>query len=190
MRAKTTVRFRIDFTSKWLGSAAFFGGLGFFLLCVFYFGFTNLFDLNILQILFQMLLPMAVLGAVVVLLHVMRYDSAQLVIALAGAYSLLMLIRSFTYGGIVSIILGVVWYALSTLVCLLMLNGALRDKGYLTAVFLIPAVFRAVVVVVFRYILTLELFLLVQEMAMLSGLISFGMTAMCMEEVRIKRKDE
>lgn len=190
MATKVPVRLRIDFKSKWLGSAAFFGGLGFFLLCVYYFGFTNLLDCNIGQILFHMLLPMAVLAAVVILLHVLHRDSAQLVIALAGIYSLLMLIRSFSYGGTVSIIVGVIWYALAAAVCLMMLTGFLTDKGYLTAAFLIPAVYRIVFVDVFKYVLTLSFIDFVQEIAMLCGLVAFGMTALCFEVVPVKRRTE
>ena len=190
MFKSNSVRFRIDFGSKWLGAAAFFGGLGFFLLCVYYFGFVNLFDCNILQILFYMLVPMVALAGMVILLHVVHLDSAQLVIAGAGIFSLLMLIRSFSYGSVLSVILGVVWYAAAALVCLLTLTGFFKEKGFMAAAMLVPAVFRIVFVDLFQYVLTLSLISFVQELAMLSGLTCFGITALCFIPVQPKRKSE
>lgn len=188
MSTKQAVRLRINFKSRWMGSAAFFGGLGFFLLCVYYFGFTNLLDCNIGQVLFHMLLPMVVLAALVVLLHVLHYDSSMLIIALAGVYSLLMLIRSFSYDGTISIILGALWYTVCAAICLIMLTGFLTDKGYLVIAFLIPVVFRVVFVDVFQYIFTLSLIDFVQEIAMLCGLLAIGMSAMCFDTVPIKQR--
>lgn len=190
MFKNNSVRFRVNFESKWLGAAAFMGGLGFFLLCVYYFGFVNLFDCNIIQILFFMLVPMVALGGMVVLLHVMRYDAAQLIVAAAGVFSLIMLIRSFTYGSMLSIIVGVVWYAMAAIVCLLTLIGFFREKRFMVAAMLIPAVFRIVFVDLFQYVLTLSFISFVQELAMLAGLACFGITALCFEPVQAKRKSE
>ncbi|MBR5191625.1 MAG: hypothetical protein IKW34_06350, partial [Clostridia bacterium] len=140
------------------------------------------------QILFCMLLPMATLASVVILLHVLRYDSAQLITALAGVYSLLMLMRSFSYGGALSIIVGVLWYAICAAVSLFMLTGFLRDKGYLVVAFFVPVVYRIVFVDIFKYVLTLSLIDLVLEVAMLCGLVSFGMSALCMDTVPIRQR--
>lgn len=188
MSTKGPVRLHIDFKSKRLSSATLFCGVGFFLLCVYYFGFTNLMDCNIGQIIFHMLLPMATLAAVVILLHVMHYDSAQLVIALAGVYSLLMLIRSFSYNGTIAIIVGALWYTLCACICLIMLTGFLTDKGYLVVAFLIPAV-CGLVADVFQYVLTLSLIDLVQEVAMLCGLVGFAMAALCIAAVPVKTRN-
>lgn len=188
MSTKQAVRLRINFKSRWMGSAAFFGGLGFFLLCVYYFGFTNLLDCNIGQMLFHMLLPMGVLAALVVLLYVLRYDSSMLIIALAGVYSLLMLIRSFSYDGAISIIIGALWYTVCAAICLIMLTGFLTDKGYLVIAFLIPVVFRIVFVDVFQYIFTLSIIDFVQEIAMLCGLTALGMSVLCFDTVPIKQR--
>lgn len=188
MSMKVPVRLHMNFKSRWLGSAAFFSGLGFFLLCVYYFGFTNLLDCNIGQILFHMLLPMAALASAVILLHVLRYDSAQLITALAGIYSLLMLIRSFSYGGAISIIVGTLWYTVCAAICLFMLTGFLTDKGYLVVAFFIPVVYRIVFVDIFKYILTLSLIDLVLEVAMLCGLVGFGMSALCMVTVPVRQR--
>lgn len=188
MSTKGPVRLHINFKSKWLGTAALFGGLGFFLLCVYYFGFTNLLDCNIGQILFYMLLPMASLAALVVLLHVLHYDSAQLMIALAGVFSLLMLIRSFSYDGTISIIVGALWYTVCVGVCLTMLTGFVTDKGYLCVVLIVPAVCR-VFIDVFQYVFKLSFIDLVQEVAMLCGLMAFGMAALCLEGIPVKQRE-
>lgn len=190
MIKNNSLRFHVNFGSKWLGAAAFFGGLGFFLLCVYYFGFVNLFDCNILQILFFMLLPMIALGGMVILLHVLHYDSAQLIIMAAGMFSIIMLIRSFTYSSTLGVIVGIVWYALATIVCLLTLTGFFRENVFMVAAMLIPAVFRIVFVDLFQYVLTLSLITFVQELAMLAGLACFGMTALCFEPVQNKPRSK
>ena len=189
MSTKVPVRLHVSFKSRWLSPAAFFSGLGFFLLCVYYFGFTNLLDCSFGQIVFHMVLPMITLASVVVLLHVLRYDSAQLLTALAGLYSLLMLVRSFSYEGAISIIMGALWYTICVAICLIMLTGFLTDKGYLVVAMLIPAVYRFVVVGIFKYILTLSLIDLVQEVAMLCGLVGFAMSALCLYTVPIKQRN-
>ncbi len=187
MASNKSTRLHVDFKSKWMGSAAFFGGLCFFLLCVFYFGFTNLIDLNIIQILLYMLLPMVVMAALVVLLHVLHHDSVMLILALGGVYSLLMLFWSLSYGNIINLIAGIVWYALTALICLLMITGALSDKGYLVIAFIAPVLVR-LVVIVFQCVLTLSLTKFVREIAAVCGLVAFGLTALCF--VPIKRKTE
>ena len=190
MTTNNKIRFRINFESKWLGAAAFFGGLGFFLLCVYYLGFVNLFRTNILETIFYMLLPMIAMGGTVIILHVMRYNSAQLVIAAAGIYSILMLLRSFSYDGIVWIIIGVVWYLATALICLLTLTGGIREKRIMAIALIVPAVFRIAIVDWFQYVFKLSFVSYIQELAMLAGLACFGVSALCFEPLQSKRKGE
>ncbi len=187
MASNRRARHHVDFRSSWVATAALFAGVGFFLYCVYYFGFTNLLDCNIGQILFYMLLPMAVLAAVVVVLRVMQYDSMQLLSLLAGAYSVLMLLGSFSYGNWIHTIIAVVWYLVLLALSALMLTGNLADNKILAGAFLVTAVVRFLVVDIVKYILTLSLITFVQEAAALCGLIAFGFVAMCFRPIPIKR---
>ncbi len=183
-------RYHVDFRSNWVATAALFAGVGFFLLCVYYFGFTNLLDCNIGQILFYMLLPMAVLAAVVVILRVMQYDSMQTLCLLGSIYSILMVIRSFSYGSVVNMIIAVVWYLLTASVCIALLTGFLSDKRYMAGAFLFPVVIRFFIVDIAQYLLTLSLIEFVQEAAALCGLIAFGFVALCFQPIPTKRRAE
>lgn len=187
MASNKSIRLHIDFKSKWMGSAAFFAGLSFFLLCVFYFGFTNLIDLNILQILLYMLLPMVVMAGMVILLHVLHYNSVMLVLAMGLVYSLLMALWSLSYSNTINLFTGLIWYSLAALVCFLMITGVLTDKGYMIIMFVLPVLVR-VVIIVFECVLTLSLTKFVREVAAVCGLASFGMAALSFAP--IKRKTE
>lgn len=177
----------VDFRSSWVATAALFAGVGFFLYCVYYFGFTNLLDCHIGQILFCMLLPMVVLAAVVVVLRVMQYDSMQLLSLLAGAYSVLMLLGCFSYGNWIHTIIAVVWYLVLLAMSALMLTENLSNNRILAVAFIATAAVRFLVVDIAKYILTLSFITFVQEAAALCGLLTFGFVAMCFQPIPVKR---
>lgn len=180
-------RYHIDFGAKWANAAIAFAGLSFFLLCVYYFGFTNLVDCGFGEILFAMLFPMGLLVALVVFLRVVRRDAAALLAAMGGVYALLMLIRSFSYGSVLNTIVAVLWYLVTAVVCLGVISGKLTDCRYMCAAFLIPAAFRLVFVDIVKYIFTLSLVKFIPEVAALSGLTAFGLSALCIQVTAVKR---
>ncbi len=180
-------RYHVEFGAKWANSAIAFAGLSFFLLCVYYFGFTNLIDCNIGQILFSMLLPMAAVVGVVVFLRVVRKDDAKLLAAMGCIYALLMLIRAFSYGSVINTIVAVVWYLLAAGLCLGALTGILTDINYLSAAFLIPAVFRLVFIDIAKYLFTLSFVEFIREAAALAGLAAFGLGVLCITITKFKR---
>lgn len=180
-------RYHVDFGAKWANSAIAFAGLSFFLLCVYYFGFTNLIDCNIGQVLFSMLLPMAAVAGVVLFLRVVRKDNPKLLAAVGCAYALLMLIRAFSYGSVISTIVAVVWYLLTAGLCLGAMMGLLTDINYLSAAFLIPAVFRLVFIDIAKYVFTLSLVAFIREAAALAGLAAFGIAVLCISITKVKR---
>ena len=187
MALNTKPRFHVDFRSSWVATAAMFAGAGFFLYCVYYFGFTNLFDCNILQILFYMILPMATLAAVVVVLRVMQYDSMQLLCLLASVFSVLMLLGTFSYGNWIHTTIAAIWYLLLSGLCVVMLSGNIANNRIAVYLFIGTAVLRLLVVDIAKYIMTLSLINFVHEAAALCGLITFGLVAMSFQPVPVKK---
>lgn len=179
MKEKTMAH--INFSSKSAGVSPGFAGLGFFLLCIYYFGYTNLVDCSIWEILFQMLMPMAILAAFTVLWQMKRYNSFPVYSIMGCVYCLLMLIRTFSYSSIILMIVEILLYLLAAYVCFASATGKNRNYRYMTGALLIPVVLR-LVYSLFAYVFTLSLFALIAEVAALCGLAAFGFVVKCIKE--------
>ena len=178
---KEKAKAHIDFSSKYAGVSPAFAGLGFFLLCVYYFGYTNLVDCSIWEILFQMLMPMAILAAFTVLWQMKRYNAFPLYGMMGCVFSLLMLIRTFSYSSIILMIVEILLYLLAAYVCFATATGKNRNYKYMTGALLIPVALR-LVYSLFAYVFTLSLFALIAEVAALCGLAAFAFVAKCVKE--------
>lgn len=181
MRDKTRVH--IDFSGKWAGVAPALAGFGFFLYCVYYFGITNLIDCSILEILFQMLLPMALLAAFTVLWQMKRYDAFYVYTLMGGLYCVAMFFRIFSYSSVILLILEGIMYAAAAVICFLAVSGKTKKFQTITKVIFVALAFR-LLVVLFQYVFTLSLFSLVREAAALFGFAVFATMVKCIKEVK------
>ena len=181
MKFKETVRYHIDFRGRGISPSAFFAGFSFFLLAVYYFGIVNLRDYGVGRLLFSLILPMVLLAAFMVMLVGIHFPVTPVYGALGALYCLLMVIRAFSYGNVLLMILGIVWYILAGALYLGTSLGLLSGSGLMTAAFLIPVVFRLVFVDVGGYILKKDLVGFLPEAAALSGLAAFALLALCMK---------
>lgn len=178
MRDKTRVH--IDFSGKWAGIAAALAGFGFFLYCVYYFGITNIIDCSILEVLFQMLLPMALLAAFTVLWQMKRYDAFYVYTLMGGLYCIAMFFRIFSYSSVILMILEGILYAAAAIVCFLVVSGRSNKFQNITRVILVALAFR-MLFVLFQYVFTLSLFSLVREVAALFGIAVFAVMVKCIK---------
>ena len=102
--------YRVDFNSFWLQTFCILCGLAFFLRTVYYFMFTNHADLSTAAIIFSMILPLLVTGAVLVVLKFLRLNVPNVVGILGALLCLLLMCGSFFTGDVLRIILAVVVY--------------------------------------------------------------------------------
>ena len=181
MRDKTRVH--IDFSGKWAGVAPALAGFGFFLYCVYYFGFTNLIDCSILEILFQMLLPMVLLAAFTVLWQMKRYDAFHVYTLMGGLYCVAMFFRVFAYSSVILMIVEGIMYAAAAVICFLVVSGKTKNFQNITRVIVIALAIR-LLIVLFQYVFTLSLFSLVREIAALSGFAVFAAMVKSIKEVK------
>lgn len=180
---KDKTRVHIDFSGKWAAVAPALAGFGFFLYCVYYFGITNIIDCNILEILFQMLLPMVLLAAFTVLWQMKRYDAFHVYTLMGGLYCVAMFFRTFSYSSVIVLILEGILYSAAAIVCFLVVSGKTKKFQSITKLISVALAFRLLVVLL-QYVLTLSLFSLVREVAALCGLAVFATMIKCIKEVK------
>lgn len=180
---KDKTRVHIDFAGKWSGVAPALAGFGFFLYCVYYFGITNIIDCNILEILFQMLLPMVLLAAFTVLWQMKRYDAFHVYTLMGGLYCVAMFFRIFSYNSVILMIIEGVMYAAAAVVCFLVVSGKSKKIQNITVVIIVALVFR-LLIVLFQYVFTLSLFSLVREVAALAGFAVFAAMVKSIREAK------
>ncbi len=184
---KVLVRHHVGFKSKWAAYATFFAGLAFFLLTVHYFGITNLLDCGFGEVLFSMILPMALLVAFVVLLRGIHFQVTPVYGILGALYCVSMIAYTFSYESVLYGIFSVIWYLLAAVICLATTLGYISNRAYMAIAFILPAAYRLIFVDLGTYILKLDILGFIPEAAVLSGLMVFGLFALCLQSAPIKK---
>lgn len=181
------VRYHVGFSTKWAAYSTVFAGLSFFLLTFYYFGVRNLLDCSFGEVLFSMIIPMAVLVAFVVMIRGIHFSVTPVYGILGALYCFSMIIYTFSYANILYGIFGMLWYLLTALICLATTCGYIANRAYMSIAFILPAVYRLVFVGLGKYILRLDVLGLIPEAAILSGLTVFGLFALAIDPVPLKR---
>lgn len=168
-------RYRTDLEGRGTGLCACFMGMAFFLRCVYYFGFTRTEEVGALELIFMLVLPMALEGAFMVLLKGVRMDAPGLYGILAVGGCLLLIFQCFLYESILRMVVEILLY----LVCGGLMLGV--SAGYLSKELAMTAFFTTAAVrfllILKPYILSLRLVALLPEAAGLCVVLGLGCLA-------------
>ena len=176
---KVIARQHIVFNS-WLSASAVLSGIAFFFVIVNYLGLKNLLDVNFAEILFCFLMPMLLLGGYIVLLRVMHSNVTPIYGMLGTLFCLYMLIRSFSYGSVLHIIVAVIWYLVSGVIFFGTTFGYIASNKALLVACFVPVVFRIIFVDI-KLLFTISLFSMIPELTSLCGLVTFGLFALSLK---------
>lgn len=165
---------RVAARGRWGNQAAAFMGLSFFLRMVYYFGLMNFNDIPAFEIVFRVVLPLAISIAFILMLKIrkLNYPLAAGVMAVLFAVNYFFA-ENMGAGGILS---GILMLALAVLILLAVLGYVPERKWLLWAATGVLA-FRVVFVDLFGYLLPLTELKLVTYIPMASNL--FGVAALC-----------
>ena len=132
--------------NKWLSASAVLSGIAFFFVIVNYLGLKNLLDVNFAEILFCFIMPILLLGGYIVLLRITHSNVTPVYGLLGTLFCLYMLIRSFSYGSVLHIIVAVIWYLVSGVTFFGTTYGYISSNVPLLIACFVPIVFRIIFV--------------------------------------------
>ena len=184
---RKSYRCRIDFENKWIAPGALLAGIAFFLLMAYYFGVVNFVRCGYAEIIFSMLLPIFLLIAYMVLLRGVRNPNAPLYSVIIMLYLLMLVIQVFLQGGILNIVFSVLFYLACIVICFAVIHGHFSLPKAMTVVFFVTAGYRLLFSVI-PQILSLRIFTCIPDLAGICALLAFGIFALNLEIVPIKRK--
>lgn len=169
---KTVVRYRMDFSKKWLTASAFFAGLSFFLCVVYYYVLGNIESVQGGQFVLQVLMPMILLGVYILLVKLIKLD---IPLVYAGIMLLLCLyICLARIGGEPGWLnaVEVIVYILCCAAMMASMLGYIPGKWYIAAAFFLMAVARFFFRGYMHYFSPLDLPAAMPESWTLSGILS------------------
>lgn len=174
LKLAKTMSCRVAARGRWGNYAAASMGLSFFLRMVYYFGLMNFNDIPGSEIVFRVVLPLAVSIAFILMLKVKALNQPILAGVMAAAFAVnYFFAETMSFGGIVS---GVLVLALAALILAAILGYVPERKWLLWAAAAVLA-FRVLFVDLFGYILPLSELKIVAYIPMCSNL--FGVAAVC-----------
>lgn len=173
-------RLEFDLTGKWGNASLLCMAFSVFLRIVYYFGMTAFADHGFLEIVFSMLLPLALCIGYVVLLHIRKWNAPGTYGLIGAALCVLLILWSFSSGNFFRIVLSAAWYAIAAGVLLFVAGGSYHAKGLCIMMLGAPIVVRFVVFDIGR----LSLFGWVLEASVLFMLASLMFLPMAMKRIK------
>ncbi len=161
MKLKQVVRYRLNFEGEWVTTSCVFMALAFFLQAVYFFGFANLRQIGFFAIVFQMILPMLLELAWLVLLRGIQLNAPGIYGILAAVLCVLVMVQTVFTGALLAAILSVPALLIAGLL-VLAVTGGMVGRRYV-------GVCGCVLVLVLR-VLFGGLSLLLPELAVLCGI--------------------
>mgnify|MGYP003301699874 CR=1 FL=1 len=181
------VRYRVCFESGWISYSGFFAGLAIFLLCISSFGFDNVSQWGMMDVMLSLILPLLLLTAFGVLLCGFKLNSPFIYGIIGTLYCLYMVIRAFSYGGAGNILLAVIWYIVSGLVLLVTFSGVFPIRLLPGLLLFLPVVYRLVFIDFSLYFKAKDIIGFLPEASALSGLLAFSFFGMCVKGKPVKQ---
>ena len=177
MNLTKSVRCHIRMDSRWANASAVWMGLSIFLRTVYYFGLVNLEDLGGLDLSMQVVFPMIVAAAYLLMIKALRLNSPILVGGLVAAYAINYLM---IMDGSASAIAGAVLLAVTAVLFVATGMGYVPSRMPLIAAGIATLAFRFVVVDLMTYILPLSQFRPIAYLPEVSNLCGLAaIAAMC-----------
>lgn len=125
MDIKQYVRNQMHIKGRWSRASLIFMGSAFFCRMVYYFGLIDLGACGAAQWIFRAVLPVLLCAAYLTLLGVMKMNAPGIYGILGASLCLALLISCFFAGGILRIMLGIIFYLASALLLLAAVGGFL-----------------------------------------------------------------
>lgn len=177
-------RWRMKMDSSWLTASAALGGVAFFLRALYYFGFVNLSDIGLVDLIFKMILPLLTLAVYFVMLRGLRLQAPLVYGILAAVYCVMAMISCIYMGGTLRIVLGCVWYVICGGLFVITALGIISENRFACWAMFLAAVVR---LAVFDLGLPIGVDLL-PELAELLGICCFACLPMSFKQDRRTRK--
>lgn len=173
---KRGIRYRMDFTGKWIRWSALLMALSFFAAMVYSFGFSNLAAAGFGRAVFMMLFPALISAAYVFLLSLRKLNAPGIYGLLGVALCACLLFSAVFSGSVIRIILSILWYP----ICAGAIFGFIG--GYLSSVKAVAAVFAITIVVRFLFfpVSVFDTAMWIREVSVLSSLASLMLLPRCM----------
>ncbi len=134
-----------DLAGKWADASVFCMAFSLFFRMVYYFGLTAFADHGFLEIVFAMLLPLALCISYVVLMHYLKWNAPGTYGLIGAALCILLILWSFSTGSLIRIVVSAAWYAIAAGVLLFVVSGSFHARGLCVMMLGAPIVVRFVV---------------------------------------------
>jgi len=180
------VRYRIQFDTKWVSYSSFFAGLAAFLLCVFFFGFKNLTELNGGYLFVSLWMPLFICAVYGVLIRGIQAQNTVPYGVMGVLYCIYMVIFAFSGGG-QNPVLAVIWYVLTACVLMAAVLGVFPGKALVVIMFLAPVVL-GLLTADWAEIAESNYVEMLPKAAALCGLLAFSGLGLCMKPVKSSAK--
>lgn len=174
LKLRKSMTCRLAARGKWGEAAAAWMGLSFFLRMVYYFGLKNLNDVPVFEIVFSVVLPLAVSVAFILMLKLQKLNHPIAAGALAVVFAVdYFFAEQMSFGGIVS---GILVLGMSGLILAAVL-GYIPERKWLLWAGMAALAFRMLFVDLFGYILPLSqlrLFAYIPRASNLFGIVAIA----------------
>ena len=173
MKLKRCVNYQMDLGMPWLDISALMAGISFLLIVLRYYILDYSEEIQFGEKLFNLILPLLLLGVYMVTLRAFRLKSPAFFAAIASIYCLLAIIWSFDTGSVLRIVFAFVWYVITIGVLQVTVAGLLPLRWFSVAAFVVPVLYRFFIVDWKSYFEPLDLKGMIPDVTVLFGLLGF-----------------
>ena len=179
---KQYLHYRIDFSAKAVTVSGTCIGVYLFLTVLHNFFLEEIRQLGFGALLFDVALPIIMCIAYIVLFYIIRFNAPGIYGILGAAFSVLFMISAFSGGGVVRILLAVIWYLVCGLLILLTAGGFLPKIPLSVAAFMIAFAVR----ILFFDLGNLTGKEWIPEIGVLSGILAMAALPFSFKEIKVK----
>ena len=184
MTMKQYRRYRMDFSGQWLNAFCLLCGLSFFLRVEYYFMFVNPTLCSTAEVIFSMILPMLLCVASLVVLKFIRLNAPGVIGIIGAAMCLCLMIGTFFSGGVLRIVLAVIFYLAAGGLMVLTVGGFVPTRQFSVIAFSLILLVR---LLFFRP--SLGFLPIVLELSQLTMLVSVLILPLTMVPGKMKNKE-
>ena len=177
---KRSIRYRMNFSGKWMTWSTVLMALSFFASMVYGFGISNLATAGFGRAVFMMLIPSLISALYVFFLRVQKLNAPGVYGILGAAICACLLFSAFFSGSIIRIILSILWYPICGGVLLFFMGGNSISGSAVTVIFGITMGVRFL----FFPVSVFQTGEWIREVAVLSSLASLLLLPRCLTAVK------
>ena len=187
LKLQKSMTCRLAAKGKWGVHAAAWMGLSFYLRMVYYFGLMNLKDVPVFEIIFSVVLPLAISVAFILMLKLQKLNHPVATASLAVAFAVnYFLAENMSFGGVVS---GILVLGMAGLIMAAVL-GYVPERKWLLLAGVAAIGFRILFVDLFGYLLPLSQLKLIAYIPKASNLFGVVAIASLCAALRLRKTEE